>query len=55
MYVYPMTIRRKKKREPNAMEIGSAEVKGRFESDSKFGELEEEDNDQKDTRPWGGF
>ena len=34
MYVYPMTIRRKKKKDGNAMEIGSAEVKGRFESDN---------------------
>ena len=55
MYVYPMTIRRKKKKEPNAMEIGSAEVKGRFESDNKFGELEEDDEDKKDTSPWGVF
>ena len=37
------------------MEIGSAEVKGRFESDNKFGELEEDDNDAKDTSPWGVF
>ena len=27
MYVYPMTIRRKKKNDPNAMDIGSV---GRF-------------------------
>ena len=53
MYVYPMTIRRKKKKEPNAMEIGSAEVKGRFESDNKFGELGEDDEENKDTSPWG--
>ena len=55
MYVYPMTIRRKKEKEPHAMEISSAEVKGRFESDNKFGELEEDDNGKKDTSPWGVF
>ena len=55
MYVYPMTIRRRKKKEPSAMEIGSAEVKGRFESDNKFGELGEDDEEKKDTSPWGVF
>ena len=55
MYVYTMTIRRKKKKEPNAMEIGSAGVKGRFESDSKFGEIGEDDVEDKDTSPWGVF
>ena len=55
MYVYPMTIRRKKKKDPNAMEIGSAEVSGRFESDSKSGELEEDDVEDKDISPWGVF
>ena len=37
------------------MEIGSAEVKGRFESDNKFGELGEDDEEKKDTSPWGVF
>ena len=55
MYVYPMTIRRKKKKDPNAMEIGSAEVKGRFESDNKFGGLEEDDVEDKDVSPWKVF
>ena len=55
MYVYPMTIRRKKKKESNAMEIGSAEAKGRFESDNKFGELREEDEGKRDTSPWKVF
>ena len=36
MYVYPMTIRRKKNKEPNAMKICGDEAKGRFESENKF-------------------
>ena len=32
-YVYPMTIRREKRKDPNAMDIGSV---GRFESDNQF-------------------
>ena len=55
MYVYPMTIRRKKKKESNAMEIGSAETKGRFESDNSFGGLKENDTEDERKRPWGGF
>ena len=52
MYVYPMTIRRKKKKESNAMEIGSAETKGRFESDNSFGGLSEDDTEDKLKGPW---
>ena len=37
------------------MEIGSAEAKGRFESENKFGELEEEDDTSMDTSPWTVF
>ena len=55
MYVYPMTIRRKKKKDPNAMDIGSIEGAGRFESDSKFGGLTEDDAEEKDISPWKVF
>ena len=55
MYVYPMTIRRKKKKDENAMEIGSAEVRGRFESDIVFGGFKEDDAEDKDKSPWGVF
>ena len=55
MYVYPMTIRRKKKKDGNAMEIGSAEVKGRFESDNAFGGLKENDAEDECKGPWGVF
>ena len=62
MYVYPMTITREKKKDPNAMEIGSAEAKGRFESDNRLGEFRE-DGDKGDKEdlscqmccPWAVF
>ena len=37
------------------MEIGSAEVKGRFESDNAFGGFKEDDTEDKCKGPWGGF
>ena len=55
MYVYPMMFRRKKKKDENAMEIGSAEVRGRFESDIVFGGFKEDDAEDKDSSPWGVF
>ena len=55
MYVYPMTIRRKKKKESNAMEIGSAEAKRGFESDNSFGGLQENDTEDERQGPWGIF
>ena len=55
MYVYPMTVRRKKKKEGNAMEIGSAETKGRFESDNSFGGLKENDTEDERKGPWAVF
>ena len=55
MYVYPTTIRRKKKKESNAMEIGSAETKGRFESDNSFGGLKEDDAEDELKGPWKVF
>ena len=55
IYVYPMMIRRKNKKDPNTMEIGSAEVKGRFESDNVFGGFKEDDSEDKDISSWKVF
>ena len=50
MYVYSMTIRRKKKKNPDAMDIGIAE---RFEDKTKFTELnEDEDEAEQETGTW---
>ena len=37
------------------MEIGSAEVKGRFESDNAFEGLKENDAEDERKGPWGVF
>ena len=53
MYVYPMTIRRKKKKNPDAMDIG---IVGGFEDKTKLTELEEEDDEaEQEVGPWRTF
>ena len=53
MYVYPMTIRRKKKKNPDAMDIG---VVGRFEDKTKFtGLKDDEDEEEEEIGPWKTF
>ena len=51
----PNDDQKEKKKDPNAMEIGSAKVKWRFESDSVFGGPKEDDAEEKDISPWKVF
>ena len=48
-------VRRKKKKDANAMEIGSVEGKGRYKSDNGFGGFTENDAEEKDISPWKVF